>query len=208
MIFVDRIKDRLLNIIKNKFFGKMYLGKRLSKTVWEQQFTSGYWDYLYSDDEKGHYLTICELYKRFKPGGKILDVGCGQGVLYYYISENVKSDVDYFGLDISLEAVKIAQQRFGSEKFMQLDFDRAKVKNKYDVIIFNETLYYFEQPIQIIEQSIFLNLNSNGYFIVSMFDLHANTKIWEELHNNYKFLETKTVMNSKGQKWRVCIFMP
>jgi len=205
MTIYYKIKDKIFNIIKNNLFGKTYLGKRLSRSVWERQFSSGYWDYLYSEDEQDHYLGICDLYNQYKPGKKILDVGCGQGVLYHYIKNNVKNEVDFFGVDISHNAIMLAKARFGTQNFVQIDFDKEGIERKFDVIVFNETLYYFEQPLKTIEQSIKWNLNQGGYIIISMFDLPDHRKIWNKLVNNYTFVEVKEITNYKGQKWKLGI---
>ncbi|RZK14046.1 MAG: class I SAM-dependent methyltransferase [Pedobacter sp.] len=208
MVIYYRIKDKIFNLFKSKVLRNMYMGTRLSKPVWENQFDSGYWDYLYSDDEKEHYSCICDFYSKFALGKSVLDVGCGQGVLYHYLTENIDKTIEYFGIDISSNAVELAKKQFPDCHFMQLDFDRDGLEQKFDVIIFNETLYYFDQPLKTIQESANSNLNRGGHFIVSMFDIPANDKIWQVLHEEYLFIEVKNISNLKGQKWRVGMFKP
>lgn len=50
--------------------------------------------------------------KRFKKGQKVLDLGCGNGLV---TGEIVKLGVKYYGLDISNELVKIARKKYSQE---------------------------------------------------------------------------------------------
>ncbi|RZJ76613.1 MAG: class I SAM-dependent methyltransferase [Flavobacterium sp.] len=206
MVIYYKVKDKVLNLLKSKLLGKKYLGTRLSKSVWESQFSSGHWDRLYYQDERDHYLTICEFYNTYSPGKSILDVGCGQGVLYHYLQEEANIGGGYMGIDISSTAIEKAKQRFESANFMQIDFDRSKINEKFDAIIFNETLYYFDRPIEKIEECKLNNLNDGGLFIVSMCEYDGHGLIWEELEKKYEFLKLQVIKNENGQQWKVGIF--
>lgn len=49
-----------------------------------------------------------ELAGEVQPGQKILDIGCGNGVLYEFLAPK---SIDYVGLDLSRELLKIARKR-------------------------------------------------------------------------------------------------
>lgn len=208
MVIYYRVKDKVLNLLKSRLLGKKYLGTRLSKSVWESQFSSGHWDRLYNQDERDHYLTICDFYNTYSPGKSILDVGCGQGVLYHYLREQANIGIGYLGIDISSTAIEKAKQRFQNANFTQIDFDRNKINEKFDVIIFNETLYYFDRPVEKIEECKRANLNDSGLFIVSMCEYDGHGLIWEELEKKYEFLKLQVIKNENGQQWKVSIFKP
>jgi len=205
MVIYYRLKDKILNLFKNKVLGKKYLGTRLSQPVWESQFSSGYWDHLYNQDEQEHYQEICSLYNSYSSGKSILDVGCGQGVLYHYLKEYSEIGQEYFGIDISSAAIEIAKQKFVGINFIQLDFDRKQLTGKFDVIIFNETLYYFDKPIEKIEECRRLNLAVGGCFIISMCEYDGHEEIWKKLEEKYSFIKLRLIQNKNGQKWQVCI---
>jgi cyclopropane fatty-acyl-phospholipid synthase-like methyltransferase len=67
-------------------------------------------------------------------GQSILDIGCGKGdFLDYCISNNHK--VDYSGIDLSHEMVKLASQKFPSHRFEQADLFDPKFKKSVDYVL-------------------------------------------------------------------------
>lgn len=203
----SKLKDKIRRNLYNSILSKYGYGNRISKNTWNKQFSLGVWDYLYSKDEEAHYQQIIEFKNRYKPNGKILDVGCGQGVLFAYLKQKSES-IDYFGIDISETAVKLAIQTFPGGNFKKLDFEYKGVEGKYDVIIFNESLYYFNKPLKKIEHCIKHNLVAGGYIIISMCDFTGHNIIWEKLKKKYTFLSLKELKNSKQQIWTVGVFEP
>jgi len=202
-----RIKDKLRRQCYKLIFSKLGYGIRVSKSIWNAQFNEGFWDYLFSKEEEAHYLQIIDFKTLYKPDGKILDVGCGQGVLFYYLEERLEV-VDYVGVDISFEAVKKADKKFRGSKFMVLDFEKKKLDRKFDVIIFNETLYYFNNPLKKLDMAIKNNMNAEGIVIVSMCDFTGHDKIWDRIEGKYQLIDTKSIVNVKGQKWKVAVIRP
>src|SRR6187200_1365283 len=53
--------------------------------IWEDKYRSSYWTYLRSLDELGRYSILVGLIQRLAPHAKILDVGCGEGLLQEYL---------------------------------------------------------------------------------------------------------------------------
>ncbi len=65
------------NLLHRLFFRRFGFGNRVSKIIWEKQFSKGDWDYLESKDEALHYKAIIKFYDQQKNRGSILDIGCG-----------------------------------------------------------------------------------------------------------------------------------
>lgn len=205
MLF-DTVKNKLRHMLYTMVLSRFGFGNRVSRSVWEKQFRGANWDYLYTEAEKDHYLAIAALLK--KQGiGRILDVGCGQGVLFYYLKQEF-AQLDYLGIDISENAVLKAKASFSGVDFKQLDFDYQKLEGKFDWIIFNETLYYFNNPLATIEKCISQNLNNGGSFIISMCDYVGHDVIWEKLKQRFNFLHFEEIVNADQQKWKVGLFKP
>jgi len=203
---IDRIKNKLRQIAYSKVLYKFGYGSRVSKSIWEKQFGGEEWDYLYSDAEKDHYLAIAGLLNGNGPG-KILDVGCGQGVLYHYLRKELGT-LNYLGIDISSNAVAKAKNSFPEGGFDTLDFEYVNLEGKFDVIIFNETLYYFNRPLNTIQKCINQNLNKGGYFIISMCEYTGHEVIWQKLKQRFNFLSFEEIRNANDQKWKVGLFKP
>ncbi|MEO5782401.1 MAG: class I SAM-dependent methyltransferase [Ginsengibacter sp.] len=179
-------------------------GSRVSKIIWEKQFNNGSWDYLEGKDEVLHYQTIIQLYDRQKNKNSTLDIGCGKGVLYKYLKEsNSFRGNNYVGLDLSETAINAATARFPGIKFHQGDFENENLDEKFDIIIFNESLYYFHRPLIIIENCFAQNLFDNGVIIISMFDLIGHDEIWKRIEKHYQIVDEEEVMNDKGEKWKI-----
>src|SRR4028118_1959096 len=105
-----KIVYRVLN--KSWYYLHLYVLKHLGygckvrKDVWEREFSSNTWNYLESKDEEGRYHSIIKFYSQFCQKGKILDIGCGKGVLFKYFKQAINLAGDkYFGIDISETAV-------------------------------------------------------------------------------------------------------
>lgn len=88
MDILIRVKERIKNELHKAFWSHLGYGNRVSKQVWEEQFGSADWDYLSGKDEEAHYVKIVDFYKTHNHQGKILDIGCGKGVLYSYLKKS------------------------------------------------------------------------------------------------------------------------
>lgn len=206
-LLLDKIKNKFRRQLYNSILSKFGFGNRVSKSIWNNQFRKGFWDYLYTIEEEGHYAHITSLVKKNLPKGRILDIGCGQGVLYNYLEKEILN-LDYMGIDIADEAIKIASNSYPNSNFKQLDYEHETLVNRFDLIIFNETLYYFNQPLKTIKKCIDQNLNANGLIIISMCDFIGHDVIWNRLQKKYHFLSLGEIKNDQQQKWKVGIFKP
>lgn len=202
MAELDHVWYKIKNVVK-KFIPGIN-NSRVPKSIWERQFADGYWNYLESDDERGHYEVIVDFYNKHSNAGSILDIGCGKGVLYKYFHETANlSASKYHGIDISENAIKAAKERFREADFKTVDYQYHSIDKKVDTVIFNETLCYFYNPIETLNKSIKENLNSGGRLIVSLCDYGNHDEIWKLIEDNFKVLESRQVSNSKQQLWKI-----
>ena len=71
-----------------------------------------------------------------KPGGKVLDVGCGPGVM---AMDLIERNCDFWGMDLSLEMVKQGRKKFESWKEVQFSTGSAEslsfAGNTFDAVI-------------------------------------------------------------------------
>ncbi len=79
------------------------------------------------------------------PSATILDVGCGDGVLYQRFRPiGCERDV---GIDMSDVAVSMAAEGARPEaEFVAGDAAVYQPESTFDAIVFNEVLYYFPDP--------------------------------------------------------------
>src|SRR6185295_7138663 len=80
-----------------------------AKEVWEAQYGSGGWEFMRGLDELARYSVIAGFLHHLKPGGSVLDVGSGEGLLADHLRPFGCSR--YLGVDLSEAAVRQAAGR-------------------------------------------------------------------------------------------------
>jgi SAM-dependent methyltransferase len=133
---------------------------------WDAEYSAGQWQFLHGLDQAAHYRVIELFRRRLKPGGAVLDVGCGEGVLYTEAEEMV--DARYLGIDPSAAAIAGARHRAGpNARFQLASAENFATEERFDVIVLNESLYYCRDPRATVEKYAAM-LVDDGIFIVSM----------------------------------------
>jgi trans-aconitate methyltransferase len=202
MNLIQRITHRLL-------FRHLGYGSRVDRNTWEEQFHDDAWSYLDSEEESARYYTIISFYKQFNSTGTLLDVGCGKGILYKYLQQKLQlPGTHYMGIDISGNATAAATERFPNTSFEQVDYEYESINDKFNLIVFNETLNYFTRPLNTLKKCVEQNLHPGGAFIVSLWDYAGHDGIWKQLDKHYKTLLKEEVTNAKSQKWQVKLLQP
>lgn len=148
---------------------KSYGPSRIKRVLWDQEFSGGKWNFI--DDTAGD--CVYPYLERYAASGSILDLGCGPGNTASEISRNAYGT--YVGVDISEAAlskgVKRSEADGRAEKnhFVQGDFLNYVPSQKFNVILFRESMYHV--PVSKIKSTLdrYANyLESGGVFIVRM----------------------------------------
>lgn len=203
------IYHKLKGVVKKIIIGLGIVKPGVPKDTWEKQYSSGAWDYLESEKEREHYVAIVDFLKKHIRQGEVLDIGCGTGVLYKYLnSSDAINHKMYYGIDISENAVMTARENYNDVHFSVLDYQTENIKKVFDCIIFNETLYYFENAGNTLKKCINENLQKDGKVIVSMVDYGHHHLIWGFIDSNYLVLDQKTVTNEDGVSWTIKVLSP
>lgn len=96
-----------------------------------------------------------------KTNEKVLDVGCGTGILETYLPDNV----EVVAVDFSSEMIKIAKQKFLNKNFQAVDFLDMPSDEKFDKIIMYNIFPHFLQPYKAFCQAHNL-LKPNGQLLI------------------------------------------
>ena len=89
--------------------------------------------------------------RHFKPGGAILDVGCGEGVLAERLGAGDYRR--YVGVDLSAAAIeKAARSGAPDTAWTAADGQSYAPTETFDAIVFNEVLYFFADPPGTVER--------------------------------------------------------
>jgi len=181
------------------------------KNHWEAEFAGGRWACLYSLEEAGHYYIIALYVKMFGGNGAILDVGCGEGILQSIVKPF--GDAKYLGIDLSENAIQVASKKSNLHtSFLAVKAQEFMTEERFNTIIFNETLYYFPQPAKILEYYAQF-LSRNGVFIISM-TLYGigsgllTLGIWRDIERYHVVLKEMVVHTKSGATWIVKVLKP
>ena len=176
---------------------------------WDRQYATSTWAYLSGIEQLPRYAVIEGWRRRFKPAGRVLDLGCGEGVLFEQIPHLDR--VDYTGVDLSQVAIDVASRKVrdaSTERFVCADLVTFEPAGgaAFDVIVFNEVLYYLEDPIAVIHRYRAV-LARDGLIIVSVF--HENLRTWKAISTLLanQCLQTTVVHDvSSGKRWHLGLY--
>lgn len=190
IIYLKRLLIQIIKLILNRGFPK-------SEEYFNRIYNDKKWKF---ESEKGltRYTVITGYIYYYKLGGCILDVGCGSGALINYLLENTYSK--YIGIDISQVALNCARlKQKDNIVFIKTNISDYKPDEKFDVIIFNESIYYTNRPLKELGRYMHY-LKNDGIFIVSIWDTYGTNIFWKNLtaQNKYNVInEVKLVLDNK-----------
>jgi len=169
-------------------------------------YSSGRLDYYKGVSELGRYSVIVGYCHDLKPAGALLDVGCGVGILQERLNSSNYSC--YVGIDRSKEAIGRAASRQDEKTFFVLaDVNVYLPTRKFDVIIFNESLYHIEDPISLVKR--YENyLNDNGHFVISICDSEKTKALWKMLDAVYPIQDEVQIRHKSLLSWTVKVITP
>jgi len=188
--------NKVVSFIKRKIF-------RINRDRWNHQYDKGLWDGLKAMDELARFSVIVGYVKFLKPtqngeSPDILEIGCGEGLLQQRLqSQNYKR---FIGTDISDLAIQKAAADAGDNKcsYLVADMDTYKPDGQFDLIIFNEVIYYSKYPLKTL-QRLATYLKPNGLLIVTINDHKHSADLWETIKDGFPLLDEATVITSKGK---------
>lgn len=111
-------------------------------TLWDGRYEHGYGELMERDCERERYRAIGQIVATLPAHSSLLDIGCGVGTMADYLPT-----LDYTGVDVSHKALAIARSKHPGT-FICSDAEGFRIDKKFDVILFNETLYYLEDPLE------------------------------------------------------------
>jgi SAM-dependent methyltransferase len=174
---------------------------------WDKEYATGHLKRLENLAEIGHYGVILNYVRVLEPRS-ILDVGCGHGILTPLL--NHLSYESYLGVDLSAEAIRMATENYGDarNRFTVGDAESFQCDQDFDLIIFNECLYYLKDPRGLMATYTRL-LRPGGHFLVSMYISPANKEIWHKLESDFALKDSMVAWNLRiSGGWSVGLLVP
>jgi 2-polyprenyl-3-methyl-5-hydroxy-6-metoxy-1,4-benzoquinol methylase len=165
--------------------------------MWDRQYASGFGDQLNLPEEQEHNQTLVDFMVSANKNKTILDVGCGEGLLLDYLDR--WGYQRYVGIDFSDVALRNASKRANSKtSFVSALAESFVPDSQFDSIIFNECLYYFEDPLQVIRRYE-RYLAPDGVMLVSLFTKTERIKLLAaEISKGFRVTRNASVTNGAG----------
>jgi SAM-dependent methyltransferase len=175
----------------------------------DAQYQRGTWDFMWSLGELGRFSVLAGYCRFLRPGASVLEVGCGEGILQDRLDP--ASYRRYVGVDIAESAIGRARARTAGRagsagpevEFVTADATTYDPATTFDIIIFNESLEYFEDPLALVRRYEPF-LAADGFFIASIYrgpDTVRWRRIWKRLDTAYREHDHTTVTNAAGMSW-------
>ena len=177
-----------------------------SADLLDGEYASGRWTYLGSLPEMSRYAVISGYCAGPSSPASALDLGCGSGVLRPWLAR--AGCASYIGVDLSEAAARQGREAAGDDAiFVAADVAAYVPDRRFDRIIFNEVLYYFAKPGDILRRySSFLN--PGGLFVVSLWESAEGREAWSRASGAVRLVDEVRLQNGSGVAWRVRLCAP
>ena len=136
------------------------------------------WD-SYSKEESVSKISFLVNMMHLEQGMRILDVGCGTGILFPFIKKQTEEKGSVVALDISMNMLCQAKEKYQEDfTYLQGDAEKAPFKeNLFDAVICFSCFPHFPEKETAL-QSLYSALKTNG----DLFVVHSESR---EAINNF-----------------------
>jgi ubiquinone/menaquinone biosynthesis C-methylase UbiE len=121
---------------------------------------------------------VLELFDQ--PGAKILDVGCGPGVM---AADLLERDCDFWGMDVSKEMIRQGQEKYGSHDRIHFSTGTADnldfPDNTFDAVISMGVIEFVDND-QLALQEMTRVLKEDGTLIVAFINKYSPFRLWRD----------------------------
>jgi 2-polyprenyl-3-methyl-5-hydroxy-6-metoxy-1,4-benzoquinol methylase len=126
----------------------------------------------YKKPKESHKLLYKILKKRISKNKnyELLDVGCANGELLYFLSQKF-SNIKFYGADVRKDLINLAKKKLSQNIYLkQCDYNKKSLNKKFDIIICSGVISIFDK-LDIFFKNIKNNLKKNStLFLFSTFN--------------------------------------
>lgn len=184
--------DRVLTSRGILYLVTRFCGSALRRRAFDQNYISGRWDHF----DKEPSTEIVKVIEKYARKGRILDLGCGTGILASMLSPD--SFEYYLGVDASQGAIARAQKRKGEKIRVEIgDILSYKPRGKFDLIVFAESLYYVPYFRRRFLRCCARWLMPGGLFVVTIVEPRRFRSMIKMIRENFQIVEDRFFQNSQ-----------
>lgn len=113
---------------------------------WDEEYRGGRWGFLLDVKEVARTGAIAGWLKATGTGERVLDIGCGEGVLFGHLDRGALAS--YVGVDISAEALARARVDRSVARLVEADLQGFEPDpgETFTAVVFNEVLHFADDP--------------------------------------------------------------
>ncbi len=121
---------------------------------WDASYRAGNLDHLRKLKETPRFGVIAGYLHRLLPRFKLLDLGCGEGLLWPYLDQSRVTG--YVGVDLAASAIATASELIGPTGVdsrcicNSIESYLPETTDRFDAIIFNEVLDFVDDPTAVV----------------------------------------------------------
>jgi len=135
------------------------------------------------------------------PEGRVLDIGCGEGLIVPHLA-----GLSYVGVDLSAEAIKRATADFGAvAEFHAADAQTYQPQGLFDAVVFDECLYYLDDPAAAVARYEAV-LKPGGFVIVSMYEAPTTARTWKAIGAGRTARDAVSLKHANGTAWDIRVY--
>ena len=177
------------------------LGRPVPAEVFDRDYADGHWDLLFADEETPRNRTVADLIAGVAPHPTVLDIGCGSGRLAQLLAP--VGPARYVGVDLSGAALQRAQALgLGGCEFVHGDFETWLPTERFDVVVFNESIGYARDPAATVRR-FSDSLIFPGNLVVSYYRSGNYAAIWRRIAGVAETIRATVVRNDRGAIWDI-----
>lgn len=180
-------------------------GRRDAAERWDERWKHASFHPEAKLDEMAHHCLLAGYARVLRPGGVLLDAGCGDGEFRPHLHPDAFSR--YVGIDFAnaiARAQKYADER---TQFVVADIRTYDPVERFDTIAFNESLFYIDNPVDELDRYTGF-LEPGGVFLVSLHRKPKSDAVWEEIAGRFDMIDLVKFANRAGIEWVAGCFRP
>lgn len=200
-------RPSLLERLRHKFLlSPAGYGRPMAPAVADGEYQSGAWAHFDQPAEQPRQAAAVEYIMRVHAQPAVLDIGCGSGHLAHLLQPHPFRR--YVGLDFSPEALTRARALgLGNCEFVQGDFETWRPVEKFDVIVFSESVGYAHDPGALV--AAFLRwLEPGGALVISYYRSGHWAALWRRIEQHARVCASTTVTSERDQTWDIKLLRP
>jgi SAM-dependent methyltransferase len=186
-------------------WAKRILRRRTAEERWNERWGDPSFHPAPRIDEIAHHCLLAGYARTLRPGGRLLDAGCGDGEFRPFLTPDAFSR--YVGIDFAEPIARAQQYADARTTFEVCDIREYVPAEKFDTIAFNESLFYIDDAVGELDRYTAF-LNPDGVFLVSLHRKPKTDDLWDRIAAHFDIIDQVRLISRRRTEWIAGCFRP